>query len=203
MKSSFFERVTRHPQTSAWGVVALLIGIWAAINGEWEHGLGYLALAYQQLNSFDRDRVTERPPDQCPPPPPPVAPLALLAGVLALSGCAAPRYLERTTVVRDTVVISAPARLDTITRLVKSVDTVRIDTGRVRVFVRRAYDTLQVAARCEPDTIHLPGALRTERVEVAQPCPDPPNPWPGRLLAFCFGLCAGALGYAWAQSRRA
>lgn len=192
-----------------WGVATFLLGCIAAYSREWSYAVALITLALQQFNSMDNSRVKELPPDKWPPHAGPGAPLAAFVLCVSLAllgqGCAPARLTVAPAVtLRDTVVITSPARLDTVLRVLRRTDTLRIDTGRVRVFIRRSVDTLRVAAECAPDTVRLPGVLRTERVYVPQPadCPDVPSPWPGRLLAFGLGLCAGVLLLAFASTRR-
>ncbi len=109
------------------------------------------------------------------------ASLPPLLGLLALLGCATPercarRYpppvLSRERTVTDTVVVTAPARLDTVVQWRH--DTLTLERPRVQVRLVRLRDTLHLTATCAPDTVRVP--LVRELIRLAPP-PPPRFPW--------------------------
>lgn len=56
------------------------------------------------------------------------------------------------TIIKDTVVIEKEAVLDTF--VLKTIDTITIEKERLRIDIRRSYDTIEVDAECRTDTIY-------------------------------------------------
>lgn len=132
---------------------------------------------------------------------PPSAPLILAAGAVALlgSGCrtlpqrCAELYPALEVVRRDTVLIRPEVRTDTLTRVLRQRDTLRIDTGRVRVLLMRQRDTLRIVASCAADTIRLPGAIVDRLRTVVLPAPWHERWWAGVLYTLAGLLLAAAV----------
>lgn len=75
----------------------------------------------------------------------------------------------------DTVYVEGDARVDTF--VTRQVDTVRIDTGRLRVQVVRRYDTLFVDAACDPDTIYRYSTIEVPAMDLDELDPGVPDWW--------------------------
>jgi hypothetical protein len=192
---SFFHNFFYHPTSSAWGIGAIVMGTIAAYRDDWSFALSFWTLGLQQMGSRDTDRTAERlppPREDSGPSPLPII-LFLVTGTLALSGCAGSRYVERVEHVKDTVFVSSPARVDTFTATLRSVDTVRIDTGRIRLFVERRTDTLRIAADCLPDSTPVRIVTKVEnRGQVLWRDRDVTS-WRKLLAWFVVGVAVGVL----------
>ena len=83
----------------------------------------------------------------------------------------------------DTVYVDGVFRVDTF--VTKEVDTVRIDTGRLRVQVVRRWDTLYVDAACDPDTIVTYRTIEVPAIDVEKLNPGVSPNW--RVVALVLG----------------
>lgn len=82
--------------------------------------------------------------------------LLLLAGCMSQERCLRQFPIaEREVTVRDTVIFTPPARLDTVWNSLPQ-DTLIVEKERVTVRIERRRDTLRVAADCRPDTVRVP-----------------------------------------------
>lgn len=132
---------------------------------------------------------------------PPSPPLVIAAGLgLVLgSGCrslpqrCAELYPPIEVLRRDTLIVRPEARTDTLTRVLRLYDTLRIDTGRVRLYVLRQRDTLTVAASCPADSVRLQIVERTRTIDL--PTPWYLTWWAGVLYAVGAIAGAAALNY--------
>lgn len=91
--------------------------------------------------------------------------------LLSLSGCSANWHLRKAiakdpTILQpkeilliDTVVVSEGIRVDTLAYF--STDTITLEKERLRVQIKRIYDTLRISAECKLDTIRI-----IDRVEL-------------------------------------
>lgn len=115
----------------------------------------------------------------------------LLAVLLILGGCTSQRRClrryppwERTVTVRDTVVVTPPARRDTVWRA-QPQDTLVLEKERVRVRIERRWDTLRIEAACAPETLRIPQVREVIRLV---PAPQPRPGLPGWVWAAVVGL---------------
>ena len=86
----------------------------------------------------------------------------------------------------DTVYVDGDARVDTF--VTREVDTVQIDTGRLRVQIVRRWDTLYVDAACDPDTIVTYRTIEVPAIDVEKLNPGVADWW--RVVAL---VCGGLL----------
>lgn len=117
---------------------------------------------------------------------------------LLLAGCASEQRclrrfarVERQLTVKDTVVWVPETRVDTLWRT-QGQDTLVVHKDRVEVRVERRWDTLRIAARCLPETLHIPRVREVIRTLESAPRAKRPN---GHWLVWIAGLGAAvALG---------
>ena len=126
--------------------------------------------------------------------------------ILLLTGC--PRQIikeKHTVTIRDTTIYLPGATVEktiNIERLIAAPADTQLmhlidSTGRVSASLYKdLYNQIRLRAECKPETVQIPGAIRTEYIDRTIPVPGDCNPpavaWWGWLL---IGLLVGAVAW--------